>query len=138
MRLGAAHAAVVLDGHRCVGWCQFGAPDERPRIKHRKAFDLVINGRPDWRITCCLVDMAYRGRGALSAAPAGAVGLIPQLGEGLVERYPEDVEGRHDSESFLHESRLATLGRRGFKSEVAAKRLRPVLRLIKPWAASVA
>ena len=31
VRAGTAHAALVFDGD-CVGWCQFGAPDELPRI----------------------------------------------------------------------------------------------------------
>jgi hypothetical protein len=32
VRAGAAHAALVFDGDDCVGWCQFGAPNEVPRI----------------------------------------------------------------------------------------------------------
>ena len=28
---GTAHAALVFDGVECVGWCQFGVPDEVPR-----------------------------------------------------------------------------------------------------------
>lgn len=28
VRAGRAHAALVFDGDDCVGWCQFGAPDE--------------------------------------------------------------------------------------------------------------
>ncbi len=38
VRAGRAHAALVYDGGRCVGWCQFGAPDELPRIKSRRAY----------------------------------------------------------------------------------------------------
>lgn len=115
VREGAAHAALVFDGPRCVGWCQFGSPDELPRIKHRKAYELVVNGRPDWRITCFFVDKEYRGQGVSSAALAGAVDLISQLGGGLVESYPQDVEGRKVSESFLHNSRLAMFERQGFE-----------------------
>ena len=37
VRAGTAHAALVFDGDDCVGWCQFGAPDEVPRIKNRAA-----------------------------------------------------------------------------------------------------
>jgi len=37
VREGRAHAALVYDGDTCVGWCQFGSPDELPRIKHRRA-----------------------------------------------------------------------------------------------------
>src|SRR5262245_29136060 len=35
VRAGTAHAALVFDGDDCVGWCQFGAPEEVPRIKNR-------------------------------------------------------------------------------------------------------
>src|SRR5207342_3764879 len=31
VRSGTAHAALVFDGEDCVGWCQFGAPEEVPR-----------------------------------------------------------------------------------------------------------
>lgn len=37
LRDGTAHAALVFDGPECVGWCQYGRPDELPRIKHRRA-----------------------------------------------------------------------------------------------------
>jgi hypothetical protein len=35
VRAGRAHAALVFDGDRCVGWAQFGSPEELPRIKNR-------------------------------------------------------------------------------------------------------
>jgi hypothetical protein len=35
VRGGRAHAALVYDGDVCVGWCQFGSPEELPRIKNR-------------------------------------------------------------------------------------------------------
>jgi hypothetical protein len=44
VRAGTAHAALVFDGDDCVGWCQFGAPDEVPRIKSRAAYEKA--GRP--------------------------------------------------------------------------------------------
>jgi hypothetical protein len=37
VREGNAHAALVFEGEDCVGWCQFGAPGEVPRIKNRAA-----------------------------------------------------------------------------------------------------
>lgn len=39
VRSGTAHAALVFDGDECVGWCQFGSPDEVPRIKSRAAYE---------------------------------------------------------------------------------------------------
>jgi hypothetical protein len=35
VRAGTAHAALVFDGDRCVGWCQFGVPNEVRKIKNR-------------------------------------------------------------------------------------------------------
>lgn len=115
VRSGTAHASLVFDGDRCVGWCQFGSPEELPRIKHRRAYELVAAKRPDWRITCFFVDKAYRGQGVSSVALAGALAQVAELGGGTVESYPEDVEGRTVSASFLHNSRLAMFERQGFK-----------------------
>jgi hypothetical protein len=39
VRAGRAHAALVFDGDDCVGWCQFGALDEVPKIKNRAAYE---------------------------------------------------------------------------------------------------
>jgi hypothetical protein len=39
VREGRAHAALVYDGAECVGWCQFGSPDELPRIKRKRAYN---------------------------------------------------------------------------------------------------
>src|SRR5579872_7109692 len=43
VREGRAHATLVFDGDACVGWCQFGSPDELPRIKHRRAYEQGAN-----------------------------------------------------------------------------------------------
>ena len=115
VREGTAHASLVFDGEQCVGWCQFGTPDELPRIKHLRAYERVVAGRPDWRITCFFVDKAYRGQGVASTALAGALDLIAGLGGGSVESYPEDVDGRSVSASFLHNSRLAMFEHQGFE-----------------------
>ena len=47
---GTAHAALVFEGTECLGWCQFGAPDEVPRIKSRAAYARAQTKLPDWRI----------------------------------------------------------------------------------------
>lgn len=118
VRAGTAHAALVFDGPLCVGWCQFGPPEELPRIKHRRAYELAVAGRPaapDWRITCFFVDKAYRGRGVAATALAGALALMAQRGGGTVESQPEDVSDRQVSASFLYNSRLAMFERQGFQ-----------------------
>ena len=100
---------------RCIGWCQFGPPEELPRIKHLKVYQAGASTPPDWRITCFFVDKEYRGQGVSSAALNGALSIIARLGGGTVESYPEDVEGRQVSDSFLHNSRLAMFDHQGFE-----------------------
>jgi GNAT superfamily N-acetyltransferase len=115
VREGNAHAALVYAGTTCVGWCQFGSPTELPRIKHLRAYEKDADALPDWRITCFFVDKGFRGRGVTEAALAGALHEIARLGGGTVESYPENVEGRTVSASFLYNSRLSTFERHGFK-----------------------
>lgn len=115
VRDGRAHAALVYDGAACVGWCQFGAPDELPRIKHQRAYRDGLTGLPDWRITCFFVDRAYRHQGVTSAALAGALDEIARLGGGTVESYPEDVAGRKVSGSFLYNGTVSLFERHGFE-----------------------
>jgi hypothetical protein len=45
----------------------------------------------------------------------GALREIALLGGGTVESYPEDVEGRTVSASFLYNSRVSTFERHGFE-----------------------
>ena len=73
---GTAHAALVFDGEECVGWCQFGAPDEVPRIKNRAAYEKTRTTSPDWRIACCYVGKGHRRQGAATAGLSGALTLI--------------------------------------------------------------
>ena len=115
VRQGNAHAALVYDGPSCVGWCQFGAPEELPRIKHLRIYSEGAGVPPQWRITCFFVDKKYRGMGVSSAALAGALEEIALLGGGIVESSPEDVTGRNVSASFLYNSRLAMFEHQGFE-----------------------
>lgn len=112
---GRAHAALVFDGDRCVGWCQFGEPDELPRIKFARAYQAGGGGPPDWRITCFFVDKEYRHQGVAAAALDGALGEIARLGGGTVESAPEDVVGRKVSNSFLHNATVRMFEQHGFQ-----------------------
>ena len=115
VREGRAHAALVYDGSTAVGWCQFGPTDELPRIKHKRDYLNGLTELPDWRITCFFVDRDYRGKGIASIALEGALNEIARLGGGTVESYPEDVEGRSVSASFLHNGTISILERHGFQ-----------------------
>ena len=113
---GDAHAALVYEGDDCVGWCQFGVPDELPRIKNRKAYLDGLDDLPDWRITCFFTGKGHRGHGVAAAALSGALEDIARLGGGLLESYPDEiVEGKKTSASFLHNGTLDLFERLGFE-----------------------
>jgi len=115
VRDGQAHASLVFDGAECVGWCQFGSPEELPRIHNQRAYLAADAALPDWRITCFFVGKGHRGRGVAAAALKGAIGQIRQLGGGLIEGYPDQTEGRKASPAFLFNGAVSTFERNGFK-----------------------
>jgi GNAT superfamily N-acetyltransferase len=112
VRAGTAHAALVFEDGACVGWCQFGVPDEVPRIKSRAAYEKGVTVPPDWRIACCFVGKGHRRRGVAAAALSGALELVAGLGGGTVEGYPEDAASV--PAGFLFNGALSTYERLGF------------------------
>jgi GNAT superfamily N-acetyltransferase len=114
VREGQAHAALVFDGPRAVGWCQFGPTGELPNIRSRRAYEEGLSDLPDWRITCFFIDRERRGDGIASFALREALREIARLGGGTVEAYPEDVAGRKVSRSFLCSGTLGMFEKAGF------------------------
>jgi GNAT superfamily N-acetyltransferase len=112
VRAGTTHAALVFDGDQCLGWCQFGSPDELPRIKSRAVYAKGVTEPPDWRIACNFVGKGHRRKGVATAALAGAVDLIARLGGGTVEGYPEGADGV--PAGFLFNGALSTYESLGF------------------------
>jgi GNAT superfamily N-acetyltransferase len=112
VRAGTAHAALVFDGDDCLGWCQFGPPDEVPRIKNRAQYEKGLKDLPDWRIACNYVGKGHRRQGVATAALAGALDLIAELGGGRVEGYPEPAGSV--PAGFLYHGALSTFERLGF------------------------
>jgi len=70
VRAGTTHAALVLDGDECLGWCQFGSPAELPEIKSRRRYEKDLIALPDWRITCFFTGKGRRKRGVAQAPAA--------------------------------------------------------------------
>jgi GNAT superfamily N-acetyltransferase len=112
VRAGSAHAALVFDGDECAGWCQFGAPDEVPKIKNRAAYEKSLTTLPDWRIACNFVGKGHRRQGVAAAALEGALNLIAGLGGGTVEGYPEAAASV--PAGFLFNGALSTYEKLGF------------------------
>src|SRR3954467_6593877 len=131
VRAGTTHAALVFDGEDCLGWFQFGAPAELPRIKSRAAYEKGLTTPPDWRIACCYVGKGLRRQGVASAALAGAVDLIAGLGGGTVEGYPEDAGSV--PAGFLFNGALSTYEQLGFvRDRKIGKHRWVVVRVVDP------
>lgn len=94
VRNGTVHQILVYDGDTCVGWCQYGPPAELPTIKNPTAYAAEATEVPDWRIGCLFTGSGHRRQGVARAAVAAALADIEQAGGGLVEAYPEQVDGR--------------------------------------------
>jgi GNAT superfamily N-acetyltransferase len=103
VRNGTVHQVLVYDGEECVGWCQYGTPAELPSIKNLKAYDAELAELPDWRIGCMFTGKGHRRSGVARAAVTAALAAIEEAGGGLVEAYPEQVEGRAPQRgAYLH------------------------------------
>lgn len=112
---GRAQAALVFDGAHAVGWCQFGRPEDLPRIYFKKLYEQARREPPDWRITCIFVDRDYRRHGVARIALEGALRLIGEAGGGLVESFPADTQGKKISASFLYNATLTLFDQMGFE-----------------------
>lgn len=117
VRTGGAHAALVLDGDTCIGWCQYGSPAELPNQKSAKEYRKSLVALPDWRITCFFVDRTRRHQGVANRALAGALAQISARGGGRVEAYPEAVTGRKTSGSFLFNGTVEMFEKAGFSRD---------------------
>jgi hypothetical protein len=117
VRDGKAHAAVVFDGDKAVGWCQFGPPAELPNIYHRKEYEEGLTAPPDYRITCFYIEAGYRHAGVARLALQGALDLIAKAGGGRVEAYPHDTAGERKTASFLYSATRSMFEQEGFAFE---------------------
>ena len=98
-----------------MGWCQFGAPNEVPKIKNRAQYEKDLTRLPDWRIACCFVGEGHRRQGVATAALAGALDLIAGIGGGTVEGYPEEASSV--PAGFFFNGALSTYEKLGFSRE---------------------
>jgi GNAT superfamily N-acetyltransferase len=131
VRAGTAHAALVFDGNDCVGWCQFGAPSEVPKIKSRAAYEKGVTTPPDWRIACNFVGKGHRRQGVATAGLKGALDLVAELGGGRVEGYPEDAGSV--PAGFLFNGALSTYEQLGFvRDRMIGKHRWVVAKVVKP------
>jgi hypothetical protein len=129
VRRDTVHQVLVYDGADCVGWCQYGSPAELPTIKNPAAYSRELAELPDWRIGCIFTGKGHRRRGVARAAVAAALTAIEEAGGGLVEAYPEQVEGRAPQRgSYLHTGPEDLFAELGFERDRRIAKWRWVMR----------
>jgi hypothetical protein len=129
VRKGTAHQVLVYDGDECVGWCQYGPPAEVATIKNPKAYEKELTELPDWRIGCIFTGKGHRRSGVARAAVTGALAAIAEAGGGLVEAYPEQVEGRAaQAGAYLHTGPETLFEELGFERDRKIAKWRWVMR----------
>jgi GNAT superfamily N-acetyltransferase len=129
VRRGTVHQVLVYDGDACVGWCQYGTPAGLPNIRNPKAYDKGLGEPPDWRIGCIFTGKGHRRQGVARAAVAGALAAITQAGGGVVEAYPEQVEGRDPQQgAYFHTGPESLFEEFGFERDRRIAKWRWVMR----------
>lgn len=130
VRAGTVHQVLVSDGDDCVGWCQYGRPAELPSIKNPDAYNKGLVDLPDWRIGCVFTGSRHRRGGVARVAVAGVLAEIRAAGGGLVEAYPEQVDGRPPQRgAFLHTGPESLFEEFGFVRDRQIAKWRWVMRL---------
>jgi hypothetical protein len=130
VRNGTVHQTLVYAGDECVGWCQFGSPAEVSNIKNLAAYERGLKAMPDWRIGCLFTGSRHRGAGVARAAVAGTLEAIRAAGGGVVEAYPEQLEGRPPQRgAYLHTGPETLFDEFGFVRDRRIAKWRWVMRL---------
>jgi hypothetical protein len=127
---GTVRQILVYTGNECVGWCQYGSPAQIPNIKNPAAYARGLILLPDWRIGCMFTDNGHRGSGVARTAVSGALQAMRDAGGGLVEAYPEQVEGRAPQRgAYFHTGPETLFEEIGFTRDRQIAKWRWVMRL---------
>ncbi len=127
---GTVHQVLVYRGDECVGWCQYGPPAEVATIKNPKAYEKDLDELPDWRIGCVFTGSRHRGQGVARAGLSAALRAIGEAGGGVVEAYPEQLDGRRPQRgAYLHTGPETLFADLGFVRDRRIAKWRWVMRL---------
>lgn len=129
------HQILVYDDDHCVGWCQYGSPEELPNIKNPASYAKELVEFPDWRIGCIFTGAGHRRRGVARAALAATLEAIRTAGGGSVEAYPEQTQDRSPQRgAYLHTGPEELFEEFGFVRDRMIAKWRWVMRLEIPSA----
>jgi hypothetical protein len=124
------HQMLVYRDDVCVGWCQYGPPGEVATIKNPRAYQKDLIDLPDWRIGCLFTGSGHRRNGVARAGLAAALSEIRQAGGGVVEAYPEQLDGRGPQRgAYLHTGPESLFEEFGFVRDRRIAKWRWVMRL---------
>jgi Acetyltransferase (GNAT) family len=127
------HQVLVYDGDECVGWCQYGPPAEVATIKNAAAYQKELVDLPSWRIGCIFTGGRHRRQGVARAGIAAALSAIRQAGGGVVEAYPEQLDGRGPQRgTYLHTGPESLFEEFGFVRDRRIAKWRWVMRVNIP------
>jgi len=127
---GTVHQMLVYRDDACAGWCQYGPPGEVATIKNPRAYQKDLIDLPDWRIGCLFTGGGYRRNGVARAGLAAALSEIRQAGGGVVEAYPEQLDGRGPQPgAYLHTGPESLFEEFGFVRDRRIAKWRWVMRL---------
>ena len=91
---------------------------------------MEVAAPPDWRIGCIFTGSKHRGTGVARAAVAATLNAIGQTGGGVVEAYPEQVEGRAPQRgAYFHTGPESLFEEFGFTRDRLIAKWRWVMRL---------
>jgi GNAT superfamily N-acetyltransferase len=129
VRAGTVHQVLVYLDDQCVGWCQYGPPAEVANIKNAKTYQQALVDLPRWRIGCLFTGTGHRREGVARAALAAALEAIGRAGGGVVEAYPEQLEGRPPQRgAYLHTGPESLFEEFGFERDRRIAKWRWVMR----------
>jgi GNAT superfamily N-acetyltransferase len=123
------HGVLTYDGGRSVGWCAVAPRGDYPRLKRMQAAKATQNGDGLWSVTCFVVRVGYRRRGAATQLLHAAVDLARRHGARTVEAYPVDESVRPTGSSGLFQGPLAMYLQAGFTEVARPSASRSVVRL---------
>jgi hypothetical protein len=127
---GSVHQVLVYCGDACAGWCQYGPPAEVATIKNAKVYRKDLVDLPDWRIGCVFTGTGWRRQGVARAGLAAALSAIRRAGGGVVEAYPEQLDGRGPQRgAYLHTGPESLFEEFGFVRDRRIAKWRWVMRL---------
>jgi ribosomal protein S18 acetylase RimI-like enzyme len=129
---GRPPGVLAYAGDEVAGWCQVGPKDSYARLATAQVARPPQGGQdPDglWSITCFVVPVGHRGRGAASALLTGAVEHARSAGAVAAEGYPVDTEGERRSSSSLYHGTVTMFAAAGFELVRRPSAARAVMRL---------